>query len=149
MLALSLASLALSIVHTAALPSRGQKARCFSHRCLAMLRHGVTLEQRWHKLYKRLRTQSKAYTWGNNEKGCLGHAAAQPPTGFRGTAGHVLARHGRRQGRKAGYPREMQGLDNLGVISDMQCGGWSTTTIFDRELVEHGSRAEYAYAQAG
>ncbi|GIZ46160.1 hypothetical protein CKM354_000929800 [Cercospora kikuchii] len=85
--------------------------------------------QRWHKLYKRLRTQSKAYTWGNNEKGCLGHAVAQPPTGFRGTAGHALIRHGRRQARKAGYPGEMQGLENLGVIADMQCGGWSTTLL--------------------
>ncbi|TKA66904.1 hypothetical protein B0A49_09531, partial [Cryomyces minteri] len=30
--------------------------------------------QRWQKLYKRLLTQSRVFTWGNNEKACLGHS---------------------------------------------------------------------------
>ncbi|KAM3423083.1 hypothetical protein BST61_g543 [Cercospora zeina] len=87
--------------------------------------------RRWHKLYKRLRTQSKAFTWGNNEKGCLGHATHDlptPPNAFRGQDARMRIHRGRRP-RKAVYPGEMQGLENLGVISDMQCGGWSTTLL--------------------
>ncbi|KAF2216551.1 hypothetical protein CERZMDRAFT_104786 [Cercospora zeae-maydis SCOH1-5] len=87
--------------------------------------------RRWHKLYKRLRTQSKAFTWGNNEKGCLGHATQDlnlAPNALRGHDGRLRIHRGRRT-RQAVYPGEMQGLENLGVISDMQCGGWSTTLL--------------------
>ncbi|KAI5367545.1 putative regulator of chromosome condensation 1/beta-lactamase-inhibitor protein II [Septoria linicola] len=87
--------------------------------------------RRWQKLYKRLRTQSKAFTWGNNEKGCLGHAINEQdarPVAIRGRGGLIRLQHGRRR-RNAAWPGEMQALDGLGVISDMQCGGWSTTLL--------------------
>ncbi|KAK0768689.1 hypothetical protein LTR59_017504, partial [Friedmanniomyces endolithicus] len=34
--------------------------------------------KRWQKLYKRLLTQSRIYTWGDNDKACLGHSYDAP-----------------------------------------------------------------------
>ncbi|KAK4631587.1 hypothetical protein CLAFUW4_03404 [Fulvia fulva] len=79
---------------------------------------------RWQKLYKRLRTQAKIFTWGNNEKGCLGHSYETPMITSPGPG----ARRGRR--RHVNWPVEMQGITKaMGVISDVQCGGWSTTML--------------------
>ena len=79
---------------------------------------------RWQKLYKRLRTQSRIYTWGNNEKGCLGHS--YDPTGLLPgiRRGNALRRR-----QHVSWPAEMQGTSGLGVVSDVQCGGWSTTML--------------------
>ncbi|KXT09668.1 hypothetical protein AC579_9979 [Pseudocercospora musae] len=82
--------------------------------------------ERWQKLYKRLRTQSKIFTWGNNEKGCLGHSNERP--GPRILSGPGFRRVPRRT-RHVSWPGEMEGLEELGVISDIQCGGWSTTLL--------------------
>ncbi|EME85755.1 uncharacterized protein MYCFIDRAFT_41302 [Pseudocercospora fijiensis CIRAD86] len=82
--------------------------------------------ERWQKLYKRLRTQSKIFTWGNNEKGCLGHSNEHP--GPRILSGPGFRRVPRRT-RHVSWPGEMEGLEELGVISDIQCGGWSTTLL--------------------
>ncbi|KAK5137001.1 hypothetical protein LTR08_001508 [Meristemomyces frigidus] len=81
---------------------------------------------RWQKLYKRLRTQSRIYTWGNNEKGCLGHSSETPA--------HVaerpeLLRRYALARRHISWPVEMQNTRGLGVVSDVQCGGWSTTML--------------------
>ena len=71
--------------------------------------------QRWHKLFKRLCTQSRIYTWGNNEKGCLGHS-----------------RDGDGSRRYASWPESMVDTEGIGVVADVQCGGWSTTFLTDR-----------------
>ena len=84
--------------------------------------------QRWQKLFKRLLTQSRIYTWGNNEKACLGHSfespsslqSAGPPATRRA---HALRR------RHISWPEKMRREEDLGVISDLQCGGWSTTLL--------------------
>ncbi|EGP90152.1 uncharacterized protein MYCGRDRAFT_69058 [Zymoseptoria tritici IPO323] len=67
--------------------------------------------RRWHKLYKRLKTQTRAYTWGNDDKGCLGHSYDGPPM------------------VRTSFPIQMEGVEGLGVISDLQSGGWSTTLL--------------------
>ena len=84
--------------------------------------------ERWQKLFKRLLTQSRIYTWGNNEKACLGHSFESAatlrsigPPGARGM--HALRR------RHISWPEKMRRAEDLGVISDLQCGGWSTTLL--------------------
>lgn len=81
--------------------------------------------QRWQKLYKRMRTQSKVFTWGSNDHNCLGHSDDVP----RGLTGPGFRRVNPRRKRHISWPGQMQGLDKLGVISDVQCGGWSTTLL--------------------
>ncbi|SMR46712.1 unnamed protein product [Zymoseptoria tritici ST99CH_1E4] len=82
--------------------------------------------RRWHKLYKRLKTQTRAYTWGNDDKGCLGHSYDGPPMvrvpGHRGRIMQIRK-------RKTSFPIQMEGVEGLGVISDLQSGGWSTTLL--------------------
>ncbi|KAF1345810.1 regulator of chromosome condensation 1/beta-lactamase-inhibitor protein II [Delphinella strobiligena] len=82
---------------------------------------------RWQKMYKRLLTQSKVYSWGNNEMGCLGHSVltneqlnAVPPASRRRLA--MRSRH-------VSWPTEMLNTDSISVIADMQCGGWSTNLL--------------------
>lgn len=90
---------------------------------------------RWHKLYKRLRTQSRVYTWGNNERACLGHSFESdenfvrgPRRGLRGGP-HLPVRRPLHRRHHIGWPGEMQGTGSIGVVSDLQCGGWSTTLL--------------------
>ncbi|KAK5119014.1 hypothetical protein LTR62_000225 [Meristemomyces frigidus] len=85
--------------------------------------------KRWQKLYKRLRTQSRLYTWGNNEKACLGHSLNH--NGPRSAGMRAAGRHR----NHISWPGEMQGTDSLGVISDVQCGGWSTSLLTARGAV--------------
>ncbi|TKA23185.1 hypothetical protein B0A50_07578 [Salinomyces thailandicus] len=73
---------------------------------------------RWMKLYKRLLTQSRIYTWGNNERACLGHSDGLPRNV-----------HRRRADAHISWPAAMQGTAELGIISDVQCGGWSTSLL--------------------
>ncbi|KAK4998102.1 hypothetical protein LTR66_002619 [Elasticomyces elasticus] len=84
--------------------------------------------RRWQKLYKRLLTQSRAFTWGQNAKGCLGHSymgsrasfvGYPPPLHPEQTAGSEIL----------SCPTEMDNMRELGTIADMQCGGWSTTLL--------------------
>lgn len=63
---------------------------------------------RWQKLYRRMFTQTRVFTWGDTSRGRLGHSHRVPFCAF---------------------PAEMRGRDELGVIADMQCGGWSTTFL--------------------
>ncbi|KAF2742040.1 hypothetical protein M011DRAFT_472533 [Sporormia fimetaria CBS 119925] len=65
---------------------------------------------RWQKLYRRLLTETRAFTWGSNTRKQLGH--------------DTMGRH-----FKGSYPEEMKDVRALGVIADMQCGGWSTTLL--------------------
>ncbi|KAK0773983.1 hypothetical protein LTR91_006848 [Friedmanniomyces endolithicus] len=84
--------------------------------------------KRWQKLYKRLLTQSRIYTWGDNDKACLGHSYDAPAAMAR--LGPPRARRvNALRRRHISWPAEMNSTENLGVISDVQCGGWSTTML--------------------
>lgn len=95
---------------------------------------------RWQSLYKRLRTQSKVYTWGQDKNGCLGRGvdSAAPPT-----AG-LIARRGPRmfvqpptvpRKTKSTWPAEMSTPVEIGIIADLQCGGWSTSVLNHRGVI--------------
>lgn len=83
--------------------------------------------QRWQRLYKRLLTQTRVYTWGHNEKACLGHSYESPHSV--NLAPPALRRARAMRSRHVSWPTEMAKVEELGVISDMQCGGWSTTLL--------------------
>jgi SCF-associated factor 1 len=74
---------------------------------------------RWHKLYKRLLTQSRVYTWGNTTHGRLGHSydnrMQRNPTMPRFINRRAFNVH-------CALPVEMEDVQGLGVIADMQCG---------------------------
>ncbi|KAJ4362465.1 hypothetical protein N0V83_010558 [Neocucurbitaria cava] len=83
---------------------------------------------RWQKMYRRLLTQSRVFTWGSNSHSRLGHSYEERihhnPTMPR------IMRPGRmRFNNHCSVPTEMEDTRNLGVIADMQCGGWSTTLL--------------------
>ncbi|KAK8157370.1 hypothetical protein IWX90DRAFT_460611 [Phyllosticta citrichinensis] len=95
----------------------------------------------WQSLYKRLLTQTHVYTWGNNDHGALGQEnddeTDEPPRPrWPRLRGPILRRGGRHPMRipidHRAYPFEMVKSKDLGVISDMQCGGWSTTLLTSR-----------------
>ncbi|KAA6408543.1 MAG: hypothetical protein FRX48_07625 [Lasallia pustulata] len=80
---------------------------------------------RWQWLYRNLLTQTRVFTWGNNEKGNLGHGY---PTGDESTRlPHYQGQW--RAGGTVGWPARMEGVDDVGVVADLQCGGWSTTLL--------------------
>ena len=75
--------------------------------------------ERWHWLYRKMRTDTKAFTWGQNMYDCLGQGA-RPGIG--------LGRRGRHlPGSKV--PTAMEVPKEVGIIADLQCGGWSTTLL--------------------
>ncbi|KAJ4990135.1 hypothetical protein SVAN01_04416 [Stagonosporopsis vannaccii] len=81
---------------------------------------------RWQKLYRRMLTQSHVYTWGSNDQSRLGHSYANlAPQGPM-----LWPRRLRRGGRAScAFPIEMEDTQQLGIIADMQSGGWSTTLL--------------------
>ncbi|RMZ71100.1 regulator of chromosome condensation rcc1 [Pyrenophora seminiperda CCB06] len=83
---------------------------------------------RWQKMYRRLLTQSRVFTWGNNAHNRLGHALE---AGERSSRAMMRAPFARRMAHASlsQQPTEMENTRNLGVIADMQCGGWSTTLL--------------------
>ncbi|KIW12001.1 hypothetical protein PV08_09275 [Exophiala spinifera] len=104
---------------------------------------------RWYWLYKRLKTQTQLYTWGQGVKGNLGLGRAlpnphpRPPllgpnpprTVIRGPHRpfpRQLPRPVPRQSfhrTSSSWPTETHIPDEVGVIADLQCGGWSTTIL--------------------
>jgi SCF-associated factor 1 len=93
--------------------------------------------KRWQKLYKRLHTQSRVMTWGDNQKACLGHSYTSPA----GSAGFRL-RGGPRRGharairqKHISWPQKMDSTEGLGVVSDLQCGGWSTSLLTSKGAI--------------
>jgi len=68
----------------------------------------------WRELFKRLST-AKAFTWGFNEFGRLGHSYHQGP----GTVRMPLYQR---------IPTEIESLRNE-VVVDLGCGGWSTWAL--------------------
>lgn len=87
---------------------------------------------RWQQMYRRLLTQTRVFTWGSNGHTRLGHSYApdahslMTPRAIR--PGRPVGP--RRQVRNPmGVPTEMEDTRDLGVIADMQCGGWSTSLL--------------------
>jgi SCF-associated factor 1 len=110
---------------------------------------------RWYWLYKRLKTQTRLYTWGQGVKGNLGAGRARsvprrgPVAGpvpsrqipliphrpqparlpARPTAPRIGHPHQVFQRTSSSWPTEVHIEDEVGVIADLQCGGWSTTIL--------------------
>jgi SCF-associated factor 1 len=76
---------------------------------------------RWQKMYRRLLTQSRVYTWGSNTHSRLGHSYEQRaydrqlPPRMRQARRIMFNTH-------CAFPTEMENTRDLGVIADMQCG---------------------------
>ncbi|KAH6642199.1 regulator of chromosome condensation 1/beta-lactamase-inhibitor protein II [Boeremia exigua] len=84
---------------------------------------------RWQKLYRRMLTQSHVYTWGHNGHNRLGHSFREAiPGGSMLLPRRPLPRR-LRGPVNCSFPTEMEDTRQLGVIADMQCGGWSTTLL--------------------
>ncbi|KAK5167732.1 uncharacterized protein LTR77_007431 [Saxophila tyrrhenica] len=100
---------------------------------------------RYYKLFKRMHTQSRVYTWGDNSFGALGHSLSQA----------ILAGVTRREvlrRKHISWPEKMLQMDELGIISDIQCGGWSTTLLNSKGTlytvgVMNGMNAQRTYTQ--
>ena len=70
---------------------------------------------RWQWLYKSLLTQTHVFTWGNNDQSTLGHSFLVVPTATRRNMYNALA-------RRIGWPTKMEYMEEVGVVSDVQCG---------------------------
>ena len=99
--------------------------------------------ERWQKMYRRLLTQSRVFTWGNNTHLCLGHT----PEGHDAHMAPQMRRRWTYRDFHVSFPTEMERTRELGIIADMQCGyvtisvhcsdrrtnhicrGWSTTLL--------------------
>ncbi|KAK5079631.1 hypothetical protein LTR70_006486 [Exophiala xenobiotica] len=113
---------------------------------------------RWYHLYRRLKTQTRLYTWGQGLKGNLGHGMALR----HGPPGPPMLR-GRRGGRAivqpprlvfqrttSTWPTEAHVPDEVGVIADLQCGGWSTIILSSAgKLYATGSINSANYVNVG
>lgn len=87
---------------------------------------------RWQQMYRRLLTQTRVYTWGSNGHTRLGHSYGADALSLMTPRVVRPGRIGgpRRQDRApVGVPTEMEDTQSLGIIADMQCGGWSTTLL--------------------
>ncbi|KAI9737988.1 MAG: hypothetical protein M1834_009358 [Cirrosporium novae-zelandiae] len=82
--------------------------------------------ERWQWLYKSLRTRSKVYTWGQNNRGELGHNYVDSRREQR-----IPPRRRRLGGfRHISWPTDIGFKDtDPGIIVDLQCGGWSTSLL--------------------
>ncbi|KAF2112878.1 regulator of chromosome condensation 1/beta-lactamase-inhibitor protein II [Lophiotrema nucula] len=90
---------------------------------------------RWQKLYRRLLTQSRVFTWGSNTYNRLGHSSQRDvPAGPVRLPRH-LPRRRFAHSSSCSFPTEMDNTRDLGVIADMQCGGWSTTLLASKGLL--------------
>lgn len=99
----------------------------------------------WQRLYRRLMTQSRVYTWGQNIWGCLGQDAHESRDGPQRVPlrGLRLGPGDRRRGmaarpvaqRSHDVPAEMAHGQDVGTIADLQCGGWSTSILNDKGTV--------------
>lgn len=83
--------------------------------------------RRWMGLYRRMRTQTKPFGWGNNDRGCMGlQQNGGAITGAMRRGRRVHPGHGHMQ---LHWPKELDLGVEGGVIADLQCGGWSTVTL--------------------
>lgn len=85
--------------------------------------------RRWYWLYKRLKTQTRLFTWGRGVRGNLGPGRAIPRLHYRGVPIRIGGPRQVFQRVESTWPTETHVSDEVGVISDLQCGGWSTTLL--------------------
>jgi SCF-associated factor 1 len=86
---------------------------------------------RWEKMYRRLLTQSRVYTWGSNGHKRLGHGYDDPVMNR-----FLPRRPGRiRMHRDCSTPTEMEDTRELGIIADMQCGCVISSFIYVLSIV--------------
>ena len=107
---------------------------------------------RWYWLYKKLMTQTKAFTWGQGSSGALGLPSVPvsqrpqprlPNPRLNRLPGRLANPTGQQQDRDTGpaqdipfhdrrnhaWPSRMDLPKEVGIIADLQCGGWSTTLL--------------------
>lgn len=85
---------------------------------------------RWYFLYRRLKTQTRLFTWGQGLKGDLGRGVRAD----RGIRGRIIGQLNTPprliyQRVNSQWPTETHVPDEVGVIADLQCGGWSTVIL--------------------
>ncbi|KAI5274801.1 hypothetical protein E4T47_02279 [Aureobasidium subglaciale] len=88
--------------------------------------------RRWQKMYRRLMKDSRSFTWGNNDRTCLGHGQQMhmgAPFGRGGIGPAGRRRPALRARQHVSWPTQMENVEPLGIIADMQCGGWSTILL--------------------
>ena len=78
----------------------------------------------WSWLYKTLRTQTRPFSWGQGIEGGLG-----PSPGLRNVRNRFRPRGGTFQRTNSSWPTEIHVRDEIGIVVDIQCGGWSTTML--------------------
>lgn len=105
--------------------------------------------QRWMRLYRRMRTQSRVYAWGNNDGGCFGDAKLVQGDLNRGIARRIQRRGGFHRVfiDYSPVPRPCP-LGDVGIVSDFQCGGWMTVMLNSKgSLFIHGvmTQIEHPY----
>ncbi|KAF2031183.1 RCC1/BLIP-II [Setomelanomma holmii] len=83
---------------------------------------------RWQNMYRRLLTQSRVFTWGNKSHSRLGHSYDERVHDMP-MMPRVIRPRRIRMSTHCSFPTEMEDTRQLGVIADMQCGGWSTTLL--------------------
>lgn len=73
---------------------------------------------RWQWLYRRLRTQSRLYTWGSNGCGNLGHGFSSVTTHEDDVDNLDMSN------RNIGWPKivTLDMPEDIGIIADVQCG---------------------------
>lgn len=72
---------------------------------------------RWQWLYKHLLTQTQLFTWGNNVRGNLGRRISPSSQLPRGPTIENL------------WPGRATIEDDVGIVADVQCGGWATFVL--------------------
>ncbi|KAL9137327.1 MAG: hypothetical protein Q9175_001454 [Cornicularia normoerica] len=77
---------------------------------------------RWQWLYKKLLTQTRLYTWGDNKRGNLGHENPGPQTQRLSPHAAVHGRAWRTEAGSAGWPKQPAVSDDVGIVADVQCG---------------------------
>jgi SCF-associated factor 1 len=73
-------------------------------------------------------------TWGDNQKACLGHSYSSP-AGFRMRGGPHRGHARAVRQKHISWPQKMQNTENIGVVSDLQCGGWSTSLLTSKGAI--------------
>jgi SCF-associated factor 1 len=78
----------------------------------------------WSWLYKTLRTQTRPFSWGQGVEGGLG-----PSPGLRNVRNRFRPRGGTFHRTTSSWPTEIHVREEIGIIVDIQCGGWSTNVL--------------------
>lgn len=104
---------------------------------------------RWYSLYRRLKTQTRLFTWGQGIKGNLA-PGIEPRRGR--IVGRIMPHAPRHHYVRttSNWPTETKVPDDVGIIADLQCGGWSTIILSSAgKLYATGSIDSANYVNVG